>query len=136
MPQAFHVPLEHPWVRHELVPVYEWAFPAHPTDVELSSFIEARNRWARLVQYPVAWLVDLSHMTTATPVQRKTFAEHVKSFEPFDMKYTAGVAAIVPNPLMRGLVTAVYWITPPKFPNRVFARREEGITWLRKQLLG
>lgn len=134
MAQAPYIRIDHPWVRHQRLPIYEWAFPANPSDEELSSFIEARNRWAKQATYPVAWLVDLSNMTSASAVQRRRFAEHVKSFEPFDIKYTVGVAAIVPNPLMRGLVTAVYWITPPKFPNRVFARMDDGVAWLHEQL--
>lgn len=116
------------------MPIYEWAFPDHPTNEELDSFVRARNEWSKQASYPVAWLVDLSNITTASPVQRKVFADHVKSFEPFDVKYTAGVAAIVPNALMRGLVTAVYWLTPPKFPNRVFSRRSDGISWLMERL--
>jgi hypothetical protein len=31
-------------------------------------------------------------------------------------------------------VTAVFWITPPKFPNKLFSERLEAETWARTQL--
>ena len=37
-----YVEIDHPWVLHKHVPIYEWAFPAEATDEELAAFIRAR----------------------------------------------------------------------------------------------
>ncbi len=41
---------------------------------------------------------------------------------------------IVPNAWLRGLVTAVFWISPPKFPNKFFSEPVAGERWAKKQL--
>jgi hypothetical protein len=126
--------VDHPWVSHAHVPIYEWAFPPQVTDEELASFARAREDWAKRARYPVAWVVDLSHIRKATATQRRAFAEHLKRFEEHDVKWNGGSAIIVTSPWLRGLVTAVFWISPPKFPNQTFSNRADALQWARKQL--
>jgi len=134
MSQPTYIRIPHPWIRHDLLPIYEWVFPVDPTDEELLSFIEAREEWAKVAQYPVAWLVELSNITKVSPMQRRLFAEHLKRFEAHDVKWTAGVGLIVPNAFIRGLVTAVHWLTPPKYANQAFKRRVDALDWVRARL--
>ena len=53
-----YLEIDHPWVIHKHVPIYEWAFPPKVTDEELAEFIKAREGWAEHAHYPVAWVVD------------------------------------------------------------------------------
>ena len=39
--------IDHPWVSHRHLPIYEWTFPAEASNEELSSFIRAREDWAK-----------------------------------------------------------------------------------------
>ena len=50
------------------------------------------------------------------------------------MKYNAGSAIVLSNAWLRGIVTAVFAITQPKFPNRTFSSVEEGLKWATDQL--
>ncbi len=129
-----YVEIDHPWVVHKHAPIYEWAFPAQASDEELGAFIEAREEWATRAQYPVAWVVELSNLTKATATQRRTFAEHLKRFEPHDVQWNGGSALVVPSGWLRGLVTAVFWLSPPKFPHQAFAKRSDALQWAQLQL--
>lgn len=129
-----YVEIQHPWVSHRHMPIYEWAFPEEASDEELSSFMRAREEWAEQARYPVAWVVELSNLQKANAGQRKLFAEHLKRFEEHDVRWNAGSALIVPRAWLRGLVTAVFWISPPRFPHQAFARRSDALGWAQAQL--
>ena len=129
-----YLEIDHPWVSHDLIPIYRWSFPKEATDDELDAFVRAREEWATLAHYPVAWVVDLSNITQASATQRKVFAEHLKRFEAHDIEWNAGSALIVPTGWLRGLVTAVFWISPPRFPNKIFAGPFEAQSWAKRQL--
>ncbi|MEN9581926.1 MAG: hypothetical protein RJA70_4935, partial [Pseudomonadota bacterium] len=55
-------------------------------------------------------------------------------FEDHDLKWNAGSALVVPSAIARGIVTAVFWMTPPKFPHQAFAHRADALEWARNQL--
>jgi 1,2-phenylacetyl-CoA epoxidase PaaB subunit len=131
-----YLEIDHPWVSHKHVPIYEWAFPAEASDEELAAFIRAREDWAARAHYPVAWVVELSNLTRANAKQRRAFAEHLQRFEPHDVLWNGGSALIVPSAWLRGLVTAVFWISPPKFPHQAFAKRSDALEWAQLQLDG
>ncbi|MGB3049566.1 MAG: hypothetical protein WBB42_01120 [Polyangiales bacterium] len=129
-----YVEIAHPWVSHKHMPIYEWTFPPEASDEELSAFTRAREDWAKHAQYPVAWVVELSNLRKANATQRRLFAEHLKRFEEHDVRWNAGSALIVPRAWLRGLVTAVFWLSPPKFPHQAFARRSDALEWAQLQL--
>lgn len=43
---------------------------------------------------------------------------------------TAGYVMVTPSAVVRGVLTAVFWIAPPPYPYRVVATPEEGFQWL------
>lgn len=133
-PKLPYLEIDHPWVSHKHLPIYEWTFPAEASDEALDAFVKAREDWATRAQYPVAWVVELSNLRKANAKQRRTFAEHLKRFEEHDVLWNGGSALIVPSAWLRGLVTAVFWISPPKFPHQAFAKRSDALEWAQLQL--
>lgn len=128
------VPLAHPWIDATRAPIYGIKFPPETTDEELVRFAEARERWASVAKYKVAWVVDLAGIIKATATQRRLFSEHLERFEPHDIAYNQGSALIVPNALVRGLVTAVFWLKPPRFPTECFSTYDEAFIWAATRL--
>jgi hypothetical protein len=128
------VPLVHPWIDAARAPLYGITFPAAATDEELQLFCQAREDWARVAKYRVAWVVDLAGLIKATATQRRIFGEHLKRFEPHDVAYNQGSALIVPNPFVRGVVTAVFWLKAPRFPSECFSTREAALAWASARL--
>jgi hypothetical protein len=129
------IALVHPWIDQSRAPLYELTFPSETTDQELTQLCVARERWAQRANYRVAWVVNLSGIMHATAGQRRLFSEHLKRFEPHDLAYNQGSALLVPNAFVRGIVTAVFWLKAPRFPNECFATIEDARAWAERQLL-
>ena len=108
--------------------------PTPVTDAQLRQFCAVREAWAEKARYPVAWVVDLRGIMSATALQRRIFSEHLERFEHHDIAYNRGSALIVPNAMIRGIVTAVFWLKKPRFPNECFPTREEAVTWALERL--
>ena len=123
---------DHPWVDSTHAPIYIWTFPSTSTDEEVAAGCEARERWARTARHPCAWVVDLRELLRAPPSQRKLFAAHLKRFEEHDVKFNQGSAIVLSNGWLRGIVSAVFVLAPPKFPNRTFASIDDGQRWARE----
>lgn len=128
------IPLVHPWIDQSRAPLYELTFPAQTTDQELSQMCVARERWALRANYRVAWVVSLAGIVQATAGQRRLFGEHLKRFESHDVAFNQGSALLVPNPFVRGILTAVFWLNPPRFPNECFGTLVEAREWAEQRL--
>jgi hypothetical protein len=128
------VPIHHAWIDASGAPLYVLTFPASTADEQLIACCEARETWAARVNYPVAWVVDLSAIRTATARQRQIFGKHLGRMERHNITYNQGAALIVPNAALRGIVTAIFWIKPPRFHYRLFATRREGVEWAAERL--
>ena len=130
-----HLPrIDHPWIDESRAPLYVWSFPQAIDDETLLAACAARERWATVARFPVAWVVDLANLGGATATQRKIFTDHLARFEPHDVKWNRGSAIVASNALVRGIVTAVFWVKAPRFPNEVFATRIEAAGWAKNKL--
>ena len=129
-----YIEIAHPWYDNSQMPLYRWVFPEGATDEELDDCLRAREEWGEKANYHVAWVIDLTAITRAPAVQRKMFGEHLKRFEPHNLRWNTGSAIIVTNTFLRGLVTAVFWVSAPKFPTKLFSEAYEAERWAQNQL--
>jgi len=128
------ISIDHPWVDSSRAPLYILNFPSSTSDEELLACCTARETFVERARYSIAWVVDLSAIRTVTARQRQIFAAHLGRVERHNLTYNRGSALIVPNPVLRGVVTAVFWVKAPRFPYCLFAHRHEGIRWAEGQL--
>jgi hypothetical protein len=124
----------HPWIDIAEAPLYVMRFPAHATDAQIREFCEHREAWARTASHRCAWVADLSRLAGVSATQRKMFADHLKRFEAHDVAHNQGSAIVVPSAVLRGIMTAVFWLSPPKFPNQAFASIDAAMLWARQKL--
>ena len=124
----------HPWIDSTHAPVYIWTFPSTASDDEMIACCEAREQWAKLARHPCAWVVDLREILRVPPPQRKLFAEHLKRFEAHDEKYNRGSGLVLSNAWLRGVVSAIFLLSPPKFPNKTFATIDDARRWCTDQM--
>jgi hypothetical protein len=134
MPEAPLSPIEHDWFDSSGAPLYLWTLRSDPTSVELAATLRARERWAQKTQAKVAWVVDLTHLGAVPAMQRKLFAAHLERFRAFDQKWTVASAIVAPSAWLQGLVTAVFWLTPPKFAHKVFDNLATARDWAQAEL--
>src|SRR5688572_22807501 len=72
--------------------------------------------------------------TSLSAKQRRTMGDHIKQHKEALKAHVAGAAIVSSSMAIRGLITAINWVSPPPFPQKVFKSRNEAETWLRSLL--
>jgi len=104
------------------------------SDEILEGHFRAMEAWAANNTEPVGFLVTLAAVLEMSAAQRRRFADFQVRMQEHDRRLTVGVALCAPNAIVRGFVTAVYWLKSPVYPHRFVQSRAEGLQWLREQL--
>jgi hypothetical protein len=75
-------------------------------------------------------LVDLSQSKEAAPAsQRKAAAQHSARHEELQKRTVVGSGIVITSAVMRGVITAVFWIRPPSIPTKLVASRDEALRY-------
>jgi hypothetical protein len=129
-------PIPHPWIDSTRAPMYVARMPCPMPLTELMGFCAAREQWAATQIGPIAFVVDISKLTTkdATARHREVFAEHMRRFEPFEKQHTCAVAVVAGSAVTRGILSAVFWLQTPSFAYSVVSSVEEGIVFTQARL--
>jgi hypothetical protein len=128
--------LHHPWVDERAAPLYLWRVPPEPSTEALTESLAAIRHWMPTLDGPYGWINDPRHLRIAVIAsQRKMLAEHLREVQLHASRWCAGMATIVSHPAIRGIGTAVGWVTPYPFPIEWCADLDEAWTWTRKRLL-
>lgn len=65
-----------------------------------------------------------------SPAQRKRMADFLAQKEVKIRRATSGVAIVTPSAIIRGMITAVSWLTGTPCPQRTFSNELEARAWL------
>jgi hypothetical protein len=125
---------QHPWFDHSRAPLLVQRYPRDTGDQELIAFTGAVEAYMAAHPAPFAWVCDASNLVHATARQRQLMGEFEKRTAEHDRKYCLGTALVVASPVARGIITAVYWLSPPVYPYRTFARWDDAEKWARERL--
>jgi len=82
---------------------------------------------------PYVLVFDLSHGGTPNPVQRASMASHMRKNRPRIERSVLAIAVVAPSPLVRGVLTAIFWVEPPPVAHQVFASASEARAWAHEQ---
>ena len=66
-------------------------------------------------------MVDLSRVRTSRAGQRKLIANYDAQYPARCFPWSCGVAYVLPNAFVRGLVTAIDWLSPPRYERAKFS---------------
>ena len=73
-------------------------------------------------------VVDLSRMKEVAPAgQRKYAAEWSARTQPLLVGCLLGGSIVAASPLLRGMLTAVFWLSKPATPTTIVSTRREGL---------
>ena len=75
-----------------------------------------------------ALVLDVRNTIKPNPKERKKLTEAMQKSE-FNQKYCVCTALVFSSAIMRGILTAVFWLHKPKYPIKVFATPEAAIEW-------
>jgi hypothetical protein len=112
-------------------PLVLWeSLPDRATDAEVAGALDYLVEILRLTP-PETKTFSLSDISLVTepppPNQRRMIAGFIANNETLLRRTIAGGAIVAPSPLVRGAVTAIYWVRPSPVPTTVFATREEAL---------
>jgi hypothetical protein len=103
-----------------VVCVQEGEFSMEDAEAQISSYEEALARRA-----PHVVIIDARRARVIVPATRKRFAQWVKGREVDLASYRLGTVTITSSPVVRGVLSAIYWVSPPPYPHTVVASRAD-----------
>ena len=77
------------------------------------------------------FVVQADATVSSTAKQRRMFAEAEQRMQEYDRVLCAGTAFVLTSTVMRGVVTAIYWMAPPVYPYAFFPSRDAATVWAR-----
>lgn len=120
----------HAWVVGFEGHTLEIRFPERATDEEVRAFCAILERFWRDTTGRVGVLFDCRRVLTATASQRKLFADLQARLEPVFAEKMLGAVFVIDSAIVRGLLTAIFWLRPPVYRYVVTADEAEARRWL------
>lgn len=124
----------HPWIDAGEAPLYVVHYPRVRSDEEVRAAHDGIRSLYESTRVKVAWVVDASDVRDAPATQRRIVAEHEQRVRPLAERWCAGLAVVLPNPIVRGFFTAVTWFAPLTYPHTIVETREDALRWARGRL--
>lgn len=132
-PPAVELP-SHPWVDASAAPLLVQRYPPRFTDDELAAGIAAIEAVILAQDRPFAWVAELDHLVFVPMRARRRFAEFEQRVAEHDRRYCVGAALVFHSPLVRSVVSSLYWIAPPVYPYAIFADVVPARRWAEARL--
>jgi hypothetical protein len=90
--------------------------------------IESLMKQAKRNREMLFFITDLTQMReTSSANQRKLTAEWMKRTAPLSKAASVGTATVTPSAILRGIITALYWLQPAPNPSFCVATRHEAM---------
>ncbi len=133
----------HPWVDPAHAPVYHLTYPAYdPNDArqlarysaEHAGLYTTLSTWTAARTRAFAFTVDMSHVRSSA-MTRQHAVQYLEKVRQRGSPHMACRAFITPNESVRGVLTAVFWQSPPDFPHAFFATVDQARNWARDHVL-
>ena len=124
----------HPWITILGPSLYCQTFPPRFPDADLTSFLDTLEALIEAQIAPFAWVVLADALLTTSATQRQMMADAEKRMQPKDKAFCVGTAIVLSSSIARGVVTAVYWLTPPVYPYTFSSSAEEARSWAQSRL--
>lgn len=124
----------HPWLSEPAPSLFYQTIPEAFSDADLEAFIARLEALVNAQRAPFAWVVMADAMLSTSAKQRKMFSEAETRMQPQDKRFCAGTAIVLSSPVIRGVVTAIYWLTPPVYPYTLCKSASEARVWSETKL--
>lgn len=119
--------------RHPLVVV---TFEGQLTDDEMTKYLEDMETRVLGRRMPYAVVVDATRSRGIDARQRRIQADWLRRHEAEIRRFNRGTAFVITSPIVRGALTAIFWIQPLPSPHVVVSTFDQAEAWCRAQLAG
>jgi hypothetical protein len=114
--------------------LFLWVRSSGPiTDAEFASWLERYRQIhlsARTQGRKLAILYDLTQASPLSAQQRRMQADWIQQCELLGRAVTLGVAFVTTSAIIRGVLTAIFWVRPLYASHHVCAELDDGLDWL------
>jgi hypothetical protein len=80
--------------------------------------------------------MDISEVEGMDPSQRRMLTERLAEDEELNARICRGLAMVFDSAMLRGILTAVWWVKKPPYPQKVFKNVEQAKAWCVSQMAG
>jgi len=109
------------------MPLVMVTFPAHEvTDDDVRQFVEEQRALLHSGERYFS-VTDASRAVALTARHRKTMGDWLGEAEELSKERVVGQAIVISNPIVRGALTAVFWIRKPAVPTKLFGDVGEAV---------
>ena len=116
-------------------PIIWVQFAGPVSEREFDIYLETMTRYVSR-EAPSLFLYDALKSEVPTATQRQKQAAWLERYEGALRRNSKGTAFVIGNPLIRGALTAIFWIRPTPVPYIVASTRAEAERWARGVLAG
>lgn len=128
---ALSVPIRIDDARHPLVVVN---FVGTATDAEFDAYLDDMQRLVLDRREKNVTILDATLSGDTPPTQRRKQADWLKRNAAYLREFSLGTAFVIDSPFVRGVLTAIFWITPMSAPYTIVATYAEAEAWATRQL--
>jgi hypothetical protein len=79
---------------------------------------------------PYGLVFDLTSAEMPSALQRRKLSDHVRSNQQAIRKNVRGLAVVATSAVLRGVTTAVFWVSPPPVEWRTFELLADAKSWV------
>lgn len=120
-------------VLEDLAPLYVVRFEGIASDAQFAAYLAHVLRITQRGEVH-AMVYDASAAGWVPPSQRQLQVEWMREHDKLNRDTTAGLAFVLPSPLVRGVLTAMLWLAPMPCPHLVARTLDQGLVWCRERL--
>ena len=113
-------------------PVIVYTAPGAVSDDEMQAVMDEVQTLKRLGAVH-ALVLDVRKVSQLSPKQRRMITTQMEDDKAITEQFTAGVALVFESRLLRGFLTAIFWVRPAIAPTRVFNAPQDAIAWCAAQ---
>jgi hypothetical protein len=121
------------YVDQSALPVLRLTYAGSYSDTELLQFLSEVDTALKVPGQKVG-LIDLTDAKPGSARQRRLQADWIRENEALLVRDVVAAALVTDSAVIRGTVTAVFWIRPLPMPSKIVATLQEAEKWLHSYL--
>lgn len=115
-------------------PLFVVTFDGVSTDAEFRAYLDETTRIMITRKSPTVTIVDSRGSSRVPPSQRKMQADWINQYSNLLAKWSLGTAFVIDSPLVRGALTAIFWLQRLPMEYVVVGTRAEAERWAAERL--
>ncbi len=110
-------------------PIVLVTFVGAPTDAEFDRYLEDMTEQILARRQQTVTILEATRSDSTSAAQRKKQADWLAKHRDDLRRYSLGTAFVIKSAMVRGVLTAIFWLQPMDRPHTIVATLEEAEGW-------